>query len=44
MPQASNLFDKFYVIRHLGKVFDKFKKQEHARLTGPNHKFIKGQK
>lgn len=43
-PQASILFDKFHIIRHLGEALDKVRKQEYARLTGPNRKFIKGQK
>ena len=43
-PQASILFDKFHIIRHLGEALDKVRKQEYARPTGPNRKFIKGQK
>jgi transposase len=43
-PQAAILFDKFHVLRHLGKALDKIRKSEYARITGPKRKFIKGQK
>src|SRR5208283_5507842 len=43
-PQASILFDKFHVIRHLGEALDKVRKSEYARLTGGSRRFIKGQK
>jgi transposase len=43
-PQAAILFDKFHVLRHLGKALDKVRKQEYARLTGDDKKFVKGQK
>jgi transposase len=43
-PQAAVLFDKFHIIRHLGEALDKVRKQEYARLTGRDRKFIKGQK
>jgi transposase len=43
-PQAAVLFDKFHVIRHLGEALDRVRKQEYARLTGRDRKFIKGQK
>lgn len=43
-PGAAILFDKFHIIRHLGEAFDKVRKQEYARLTGRDRKFIKGQK
>jgi len=42
--QASILFDKFHVMRHLGEALDKVRKSEYARLTGKNRKYIKGQK
>jgi transposase len=38
------LFDKFHVLRHLSEALDKVRKQEYARLSGRNRKFIKGQK
>lgn len=43
-PQAAILFDKFHILRHLGEALDKVRKQEYARLTGKDRKFIKGQK
>ena len=43
-PQASILFDKFHVMRHLGEGLDKVRKSEYARLTGKDRRFIKGQK
>ncbi|MCM2277514.1 MAG: ISL3 family transposase [Oligoflexia bacterium] len=43
-PDAAILFDKFHIIRHLGEALDKLRKQEYARLTGRDRKFIKGQK
>lgn len=43
-PGAAILFDKFHVLRHLGEALDKVRKQEYARVTGTQRKFIKGQK
>ena len=43
-PQASILFDKFHVLRHLGEALDKVRKSEYARLSGKDRRFIKGQK
>lgn len=43
-PQASILFDKFHVLRHLGDALDKVRKAEYARLSGKDRRFIKGQK
>ncbi len=43
-PQAAILFDKFHVIRHLGKALDQVRKNEYFRLTGKDRRFIKGQK
>jgi transposase len=43
-PQASILFDKFHILRHLGDALDKVRKSEYARLTGKKRRFIKGQK
>ena len=42
--QAAILFDKFHVLRHLGKALDTVRKSEYARLTGKDRRFIKGQK
>ena len=43
-PQASILFDKFHVLRHLGEALDTVRKREYARLSGQDRRFIKGQK
>jgi transposase len=33
-PQAAILFDKFHVLRHLGKALDTIRKREYGRLQG----------
>ena len=43
-PQASILFDKFHIMRHLGEALDTVRKREYARLSGKDRRFIKGQK
>lgn len=43
-PQASILFDKFHILRHLGDAMDTVRKSEYARLSGKDRRFIKGQK
>ena len=43
-PQAAILFDKFHVLRQLGRALDQVRRSEYARLTGPQRRFIKGQK
>ena len=43
-PQAAILFDKFHILRHLGKALDTVRKAEYARLSGRDRRFIKGQK
>jgi transposase len=43
-PQAAILFDKFQVMRHLGKALDQVRKSEYARLSGKERRYIKGQK
>jgi len=43
-PQASILFDKFHIMRHLGEALDTVRKTEYARLRGKDRRFIKGQK
>jgi transposase len=43
-PHAAILFDKFHVMRHLGKALHDVRKAEYARLTGKERRFIKGQK
>ena len=41
-PQAAILFDKFHVLRHLGKALDTIRKREYGRLQGKPCTFIKG--
>jgi transposase len=41
-PQASILYDKFHVLRHLSEAMDKVRKSEYARLSGEDRRFIKG--
>lgn len=43
-PQAAILYDKFHVMRHLGKALDTVRKQEYKRLADTDRSFIKGQK
>ena len=43
-PEASILFDKFHVLRHLGEALGQRAQGEYARLTGKHRRFIKGQK
>lgn len=43
-PQAAILYDKFHIMRHLGKALDTVRKQEYKRLSGKDRAFIKGQK
>ncbi len=43
-PQAAILYDKFHVMRHLGKALDTVRKQEYRRLAETDRSFIKGQK
>ena len=43
-PQAQIIFDKFHVLRHLHTALDTVRKQEYARLSGSDRRFIKGQK
>lgn len=44
VPQAAILYDKFHVMRHLGKALDTIRKQEYRRLSEKDRRFIKGQK
>lgn len=43
-PQAAILYDKFHIMRHLGKALDTVRKQEYRRLSVEDRAFIKGQK
>lgn len=44
IPQASILYDKFHIIRHLNESLDKVRKNEYKKVSESNRKFIKGQK
>jgi transposase len=43
-PQASILYDKFHVIRHLNDALDMVRRKEYRRATEKQRKFIKGQR
>ena len=43
-PRAAILFDKFHIMRHLGKALDEMRKSEYRRLSGHDRSYIKGQK
>jgi len=43
-PGAAILYDKFHVMRHLGKALDTVRKQEYKRLSGKDRSYIKGHK
>ena len=43
-PQATILYDKFHILKHLGEAMDKVRKREYARLSGADRRFIKGQR
>lgn len=43
-PAAAILFDKFHVLRHLGKALDQVRRAEYRRLAGKDRAFIKGQR
>jgi transposase len=42
--RARIVYDKFHILGHLGKAMDKVRKQEYARVSGKDRRFIKGQK
>jgi transposase len=43
-PQASIIFDKFHILRHLSHALDMVRRAEYERVTGDQRKFIKGQR
>lgn len=43
-PQATILFDKFHIMRHLREALGKVRNDEYQRLSGKNRRYIKGQK
>lgn len=42
IPQASIVYDKFHVIRHLADALDGVRRSEYARMSGKNKSYIKG--
>jgi len=44
IPQASIIYDKFHIIRHLNDALDQVRKSEYKRLIGKDRKYIKGSK
>lgn len=43
-PGAAIFYDKFHIIRHLGKALDMVRKEEYKRLSGKERSYIKGKK
>ena len=43
-PQATILYDKFHILKHLREAMDKVRKREYRRLSGKGRRFIKGQR
>ena len=43
-PQASILFDKFHIVKHLSDALDAIRRSEYKRVTGDERTFIKGQR
>jgi hypothetical protein len=43
-PQATIVYDKFHILKHLGEAMDKVRKQEYTRLSGQDRRFVKGQR
>lgn len=44
IPHAAILYDKFHILRHLGKAMDQIRKEEYQRASLKDRKYIKGQK
>jgi transposase len=43
-PQATILYDKFHILRHLGEAMDRVRKSEYHRLAGDDRRYVKGKK
>jgi transposase len=43
-PQATIIYDKFHIMRHLSTAMDQVRRNEYARLTGVKRRYIKGQR
>ena len=44
IPEAVILYDKFHILRRLGKAMDPIRKEEYRRVSTVDKKYIKGQK
>jgi len=44
IPKAAILYDKFHILRHLGKAMDQIRKDEYQRASKTDKKYIKGKK
>jgi len=44
IPDSSILYDKFHILRHLGKALEKIRISEYKKVSEDNRKFMKGQK
>lgn len=44
IPEAAILYDKFHILRHLGKALDQIRKEEYQRVSKADKKYIKGHK
>jgi transposase len=43
-PQATIVYDKFHILRHLGEAMDRVRKREYHRLVGDDRRYVKGKK
>ena len=43
-PQASIIYDKFHILRHLADALDAVRRSEYKRVTDKDRRFIKGQR
>jgi len=43
-PKAKVVFDKFHILKHLSNALDQVRRQEYARVSGNDRRFIKGQR
>jgi transposase len=43
-PQSKIIYDKFHIIRHLGKALDAVRRSEYKRVNESERRFIKGQR
>lgn len=43
-PQATIVYDKFHILRHLGEAMDRVRKSEYSRIVGDDRRYVKGKK